>query len=96
MMDKKKKIFWSVLAAAITAFLVAKGERVTQAIAAIVSALGALDASTFGIYSGVILGTFAHLVAWFYKHKNHLLLKQIAENEKAQKLETLLKEDDTE
>ena len=96
MLEKKKKIFWSVLAAAIAGFLVAKGERVTQTIAAIVSALGALDASTFGIYSGVILGTIAQIVAWFYKHRNHQLLKQIAENETAQKLEKLLEEDDTE
>ena len=94
MLEKKTKFWLSALAAAIAAFFIAKGERVTQAIGAFVATLGAMDASTFGIMAGVILGVFAQVIAWVYKHKNHMLLKELAEKGNVAAVESILQEDD--
>ncbi|EGR3042606.1 hypothetical protein DBT73_RS21590 [Vibrio parahaemolyticus] len=91
----EKKRFWlSALAAALIAFLVAKGERVTQAIGAFVAALGAMDASTFGIVAGVFLGVIAQVITWVYKHKNHQLLKEQLEKGNFNSAKAILNEDD--
>lgn len=95
MLEKKHKRWaLSALAGVIAAFFIAKGERVTQAIGAFVATLSAMDASTFGIMAGVILGVFAQIIAWVYKHKNHMLLKELAEKGDVAAVESILQEDD--
>lgn len=93
-MLEKKKLWLSALAAVVIAFIVAKGERVTQAIGAFVAALGAMDASQFGIFAGVILGVIAQVIAWVYKHKNHMLLKAQLEQGNLSGAKAILNEDD--
>ncbi|MDC5738593.1 phage holin family protein [Vibrio europaeus] len=93
-MLEKKKLVLSALAAALIAYLVSKGERVTQAIGAFVATLGAMDASTFGIVAGVFLGVVAQVITWIYKHKNHMLLKEKLEQGNHVAAEVILKEDD--
>ena len=48
----------------------------TRVIAGTTAGLGAFSVQEWGIISGIVLGVISLLLSWYYKRKNHELLKQ--------------------
>ncbi|ELJ8564054.1 hypothetical protein DDM60_002669 [Vibrio cholerae] len=88
----KKRLFIGALAGGIAAFFVFKGDRLTAFFGAIAAFFGAFSVNEIVAIVGVILGVASFFLTWYYKEKNHLLLKAQLMQQGA--VSAILKQDD--
>lgn len=92
-MLEKKNLWLTALAGAVTAFFVAKGDKLTQFFAATATFFGAFSVNEFGIIAGVVLGVMSYFTGLYFKIVNRRdLLKKL---ENGGEMNVLLDSEDT-